>query len=646
MPEIQAESRAAGHAAATPAILGFVRSPWLAALPLVVAVTIAGAGWSPAAGATGTALLASTGPTLTVVPSSGLAPNQKVVATITGEPPEAMLLVLECVAAAVSIGEDGCENRQNEVVFADAAGTATATLDVVSPISTALGTEDCVPSACFVAAARLSAGNSVSIVGAIGIGFSSAKSAGPTGTGPPAPPAWVSPPVPRHRTAVRAGDPAELALVAGRAGNLSASGAITGPSVTLPADPVPHRAVSGVALLQLVLAAPGTSWSKEKRTAVVVDVSIAKEPTQQIVCFAGSRAFTYAAVFGTLSTGTHRVTIAIDTSLSTAGAGPKVTVIAARLSVVSASNPSYLAMRYAPVVFGRPDTASSDTPLLTYAQVTRAPGAPAGSRHIEYTTIWSKEDAGTSFVPFLEWGEWGRMADITQTVALDVTPEGKILDATYNSCGCQPPFPENRTSPLEQTMPFEGKADGTHLMVLNASGNDYQSDTGTSAFRLEQAPVPGPAAGAARETVMDANPWTYRITAEELSRWYSDGSTDATSPEIGDSRQYAIVDVASTTAGVSAVAVSIRLAGSDVWYSNDLGSGYPLYTGGHGRTAVKLPLGWESRRITGLRLVAYPASRTGPWSVRDVHVSVIGLTSRFSIERPVLPHPVVTASTS
>jgi hypothetical protein len=161
---------------------------------------------------------------------------------------------------------------------------------------------------------------------------------------------------------------------------------------------------------------------------------------------------------------------------------------------------------------------------------------------------------------------------------------------------------------------------------------------------MEQAPVPGPAPGAARETVMDANPWTYRITAEELSRWYSDGSTVPSSPEIGDSRQYAIVDVASTTAGVSAVAVAIRLAGSDVWYSNDLGSGYPLYTGGHGRTAVKLPLGWESRRISGLRLVAYPTTAPGAWSVRDVHVSVIGLTSDFSIERPVLPRLVVTAS--
>jgi hypothetical protein len=619
-----------------------VRSPWLAALPLVAAVTFAGMGSSPA-GATGT-LLASTGPRLTVVPSTGLAPNQRVVATISGEPPEAMVLVLECVAAAVSIGEDGCENRQNEVVFADDAGTATATIAVLSSITTALGTENCVPSSCFVAAARLSAGNSVSIVGAVSIGFTSARSAGPTGGGPPAPPAWLSPSVAGHPTLVHLGDPAELTLVAGRAGNLSASGAITGPSVTLPAGRAPRPAVSGVALLQLVLAAPGTSWSNKKHAAVVVDVSVAKAPTQQIVCFAGSRAFTYAAVFGTLTTGPHRVRIAIDSHLSTAGAGPRIKVVAARLTVVPAGNPSYLAMRYAPVVFGRPDTASSDTPLLTYAEVTGVPGAPVGTKHIAYTTIWSKEDAGTSFVPFLEWGEWGRMADITQTVALDVTPAGKVLDATYNSCGCQAPFPDNRTSPLEQTMPFEGTAEGTHLMVLNASGNDYQSDTGTSAFRMEQAPVPGPAPGAARETVMDANPWTYRITAEELSRWYSDGSTVPSSPEIGDSRQYAIVDVASTTAGVSAVAVAIRLAGSDVWYSNDLGSGYPLYTGGHGRTAVKLPLGWESRRISGLRLVAYPTTAPGAWSVRDVHVSVIGLTSDFSIERPVLPRLVVTAS--
>lgn len=610
-------------------------------------LTLVGTGATAWAEGAGTPTLVSSGPALSVSPTTGLVAGQGVQATITGEPPGAMLLVLQCVPAAVSIGEDGCENRRNDVVFADAGGRASVRVPALSSISTVLGGENCVSSSCFVAAARLSAGNAVSIVGAVPITFRSGSAAAGGGRGPPVPPAWGSPPGVPSGTMVIPGRPDHLTVRAGHAGDLAAHGAITGPSVRLAPDPVPRTPERGVALLQLVLAAPGTSWSNARHTAVVVDVTVDRGPAQQIVCFAGSRPFTYAAEFGTLATGRHRVTVSADLALSTTGRRvPVVRVIGARLSVVTPGNPSYLAVRYAPVVFGRTDTASSDTPLLTYTQVSAVPGAPAGTEHIEYTTIWSKEDAGTSFVPFLEWGEWGRMADITETVAMDVAPDGAVLDPTYDSCGCQVSFPEERSSLLEEELPFTGARYGTHLMVRNASGNDYQSEVERSTFRMEQVPVVGPGPGATRETVMDANPWTYRITADELSRWYSDGSTDPGSPEIGDSRQYAIVDLTATTAGVSAVAVSLRLAGSGIWYSNDLGHGYPLYTGGHGRTAVKMPTNWESRRITGVRLVAYPDSSTEAWSVRGVHVSVIGLTKTFLIERPVLPHPVVVSSTT
>ncbi len=436
----------------------------------------------------GSPTLVSSGPAVSVSPTTGLVAGQGVMATITGEPMGAMLLVLQCVPAAASIGEDGCENRRNAVVFADADGRATVRVVVLSSISTALGQENCVPRSCFVAAARLSAGNAVSIVGAVSVSFrSGAGAASGGGGGPPAPPAWASPPGVPAGTMVAPGHPDDLTVRAGRAGDLTTRGAVTGPAVHLAADPVPRTTQSGVGLLQLVLAAPGTSWSSARHTAVVVDVSVAGGPAQQIVCFAGSRPFTYAAEFGTLTTGRQRVTISVDPALSTTGhRRPRVRVIAARLSVVTPGNPAYLFMRYAPVVFGRSDTASSDTPLLTYALVSGVRGAPAGTRRLEYTTIWSKEDAGTSFVPFLEWGEWGRMADITETVALEVAPDGTILDATYDSCGCQPPFPENRTSLLEEELPFTGARYGTHLMVRNASGNDYQSEVGTSAFRMEQ----------------------------------------------------------------------------------------------------------------------------------------------------------------
>ena len=363
--------------------------------------------------------------------------------------------------------------------------------------------------------------------------------------------------------------------------------------------------------------------------------------------FAGARPFTYAAVVNSITTGVQPVAISVSRPLSHTGATtPTVQIIATSLSVVTSSNPAYLAMAYAPLVYGRPDTASSDTPLLTSFQAAPGTGAASGDTQLTYTTIWTKEDAGTSFVPWLEWGEWGRMTDITETTQLDVTPSGAIVDPMFDSCGCTAGFPVERTSPKEVEVPFTGKILGTHMVIRNASGNDYQVQSGTSAFAMVQAPIPGPSVGQPREAVMDANPWTYRLCAEELSRWYADASTNPMSPQIGDTRQYALVEVSTEVTGVSAVGVEIQLNGSPTWYANDEGSGYLLYGGGHARTAVKLPLDWLSRGVAAIRLVAYPSSTTITPAVTNASVSLEGLDANFNLVTPAVPAPSIVLAAS
>lgn len=614
-------------------------APWVA---VAVISTMAATGLT-APLASGAVLGAS--PSASFAPTTNLRSGEHVTVKVTGEADHATLLALECSSEHISDGEDDCENRQNGLFFVTSkSGEASYELPVVSTIDTALGTFSC-SNGCLVAVVHLTDGNGDTVVGFSALSFAKGSKPLPAGHGPPAPPAWSNPAGLPAGTKVTPATPDKMTLTADPAPtDLSDTGAVTGPSVSLPAGSAPGEPERGVALLQLVLAAPKTSWASGAHTAVVADVTVGDAPPQQIVLFAGSRAFTYAAVFGTIATGSEPVTVAVDKRLSTTGKGlsPALDVIAVRLSVVTQSNPSYLEMAYAPVVYGRPDTAESDTPLLSYATegLDTASSAPAGTEELSYTTIWSKEDAGTSFVPWLEWGEWGRMTDITETISLDVSPSGKISDAEYDSCGCSSGYGINRTSPAEEMEPFKGHRYGTHLIVRNASGNDYQSDDGTSAFRLEQAPVAGPAPGAQRETVMDANGWTYRLSGEELSRWYSDGSSSATSPAIGDSRQYAIVSLETTTAHCAAVAVAIRLKGSATWYRNDFASRYSLYDGGSGRTAVKLPLGWVTRGIAAVRLVAYP-SGSAKASVKDISLHVLGLTAGFSLKELPAPAPVV-----
>ncbi len=581
---------------------------------------------------------ALTAPTLTTSTTTDLPADRSIRFTVQGVPAGTALLAVQCTPQALTEGEDACGNRRNALVFANSSGIATGSFVPSPVIQTTLGAVDCTQASasCLFGVASIAGDGSDSVIGAKSISFAPGVTASsPAGKSTEsAAPTHLASSVAVAGPIIIGGRPLTESVIAGLAPRLSSTGAITGPELPAPSRAAPRRLVAGQGIIELTLEGPKTSWESAQR-AVVVDVSVDGGPSQQIVCFAGASPFTYAGFTGTLSTGSHAVTVAVDTGLSDTGTlAPTVRLVHLQLEVVDPSNSWYDRIAFAPVVYGRADTAQEDTPLLTYADQGAGTG---GVRSLSYATIWSKEEAGTSFVPFLEWGEWGRMTDFTQTVALDVVSGDAITNETYNTCGCLgTPATENEVSVVEEEVPFSGSYyEQTHAIVRNASGNDYQSESGTTAFRIQQVPVAGPPPGADRDAVMDANPWTYLISAQETSRWYTNGTADPASPEIGDSRQYAIVDLRTNIHDVSATAVDIQLSGSSQWYSSDYGSGFPLQDGGHGRTAVKLPLDWQNRTITGLKILYYPS---GPKpSVRDVAVRVLGLTRSYTVESPAIP---------
>jgi hypothetical protein len=593
-----------------------------------------------------------------VTPTSPLRNGQKVTVTVTGAVPGSTLLAVECSPAALQISEDGCENHRDAVFFADGAGNATTTLVVTAKISTAVGTDSCVTAACLLGVVRFTSPTNDAIVGVAALSFSSAACHGGTRceNAPPVPSTLASArgriaPV-RGATLLTASHPYTAHVTATRAAGLRSPSSMTGayrPSSGLatavsgtkrPGHSAGVAAPSGrgEGLVQLSMDGPGTAWASNTQKAAVVSVRVDRGPWQAIVLFAGSSPFTYAGFTGPLAIGRHRLSVRVDSGLSTTGRHvPAVALYSIRLRVVAPDNPMYLLEKYAPVVYGRANSASSDTQLLTYGTTTSLGG---GSTALSYETVWSHEDAGTSFVPFLEWGEWGRMTDITGTVSLDVSATGAISHAMYNWCGCGPSFPPNRDSLQEVSVPFDGRYfDRTHMIVRNASGNDYQSQTGSTGFRFQQPAVSGPAPGQPRESVMDAHPWTYQIMSDEIRSWYLDRSTDAMSAQPGAARDYAIISLDTSSTPGSTVAVNLRLSGSATWYRSDMGSGAPLYTGGLGRTVVKLPSGWEDHRITGVQLTVYPAPATS--SLRVHSFKVLGLTSRFQVARIATPRPKV-----
>ncbi len=406
------------------------------------------------------------------------------------------------------------------------------------------------------------------------------------------------------------------------------TGTVTTPSVT--SGPPPS--LGGEGLLRLALEAPGTSWGPGSPSSTVVDATLTDltthqaGPRQQFVLFWGAAPFVYAAFVGpVLTSQSYSLTVSVEPPAARGGLSrpapgltPEVELLAGQLEVVAPDNPQYLAYTYAPVMYGRSTSALHDVPLLAYANVS---AAADGGSVLTYVIVWSHEDAGTGFLPFLEWGTWGRMTDIEDAISFTVKANGAVSGAKY-LWGGEPPsaFPDSQTALREVDEPFAGTWWGHHPVLRDATGNNDFSDQGTTGFRFQLAPVAAPAAGQARDAVMDANPFTYVVMGDEVARWYADTSTSPTSPEPGQAQQYAIVDLNTSGKGVSSVAVDLQLSGYPGWFRSDLGWGYPLVSTGHVRTVVKLPLGWAASTVTGVQVAVEPASAAAGVKVRSLRI--------------------------
>ncbi|HEV3280606.1 MAG TPA: neocarzinostatin apoprotein domain-containing protein [Acidimicrobiales bacterium] len=646
---------------------------------MVLAATMA------VAGAPGPSGAAAPAAALTVTPSNGLVDDQAVSVVLTGASAGSTYVVAECDPTAFTLlargqtPSDGCDGRHNAVVTVDAGGVAATTLQPQAVLTTALGASDCRSVQCFIAIESVySTGGPTVLVGDItfsanacsahhactppddswdpvlggpptrspsGVTTTAAQPAGPSlapraGTGP-------------GRSATP-GRPVVFGIAAAPAGDLTAAGAITGPyTAVFPTPVVPVTPLAGEGLLRLALSAPATSWGARVPSSIVVDVTLTDLTrslavgTQQFVLFAGASPFTYAGFTGPVTTAdAYRVTVSAEPSHDVSGlswpAGtrvPRADVVDAELEVVGPTNPQYLVTAYAPVMYGRSTSALHDVPLLIDATATPEDG---GSTRLSYTVIWSHEDAGTGFVPFLEWGTWGRMTDIEDAISFTVASDGNTSGASY-LWGGEPStgFPDSQGAIQEVDVPFTGSWDGHHPILRDATGNNDFSDAGTTPFRFQLAPVAGPAAGQTRESVMDANPFTYRISGEEVARWYGDVSTDPRSPAPGDARQYATIDLSASGTGVASLAVELQLANGPTWYASDFHSGYPAHGTGHFRTVVKLPAGWQGEPISGVRIQAYPPS-SAP-SVTVDGLIVLALESDWSLSTETVPPPAVVA---
>lgn len=531
------------------------------------------------------------------VTGQAFAPHAAVVVTQCST--SALAAALTAIAAAL----DDCDEHFAAVTTSSSDGSIAVRARAVPIIQTASGAVDCrPPGACLLGALNLDAlqGHPLQVA-VLPLAFTASAKPTPARRPhkPPLSETYGSPPLTvdsPSRTVLDAYPAA--ALGAGRMGQV--------PPVPARALPLPGaRRIRGEGLLALTMSAPQTSWADPDDTAVVVQARVDRGHCQQIVLFDGAQSFTYEGFTGPLRTGPHVVTVRIRRDLShVTRHAPLVAIVKQSLVVVRPSSAAGLELAHAPVLYDRRVSTTQDTPLITYADNAPQPDpGHAGLRRLTYVVTWSHEDAGTGFVPWLEWGTWGRMTDIETAISLLIDRAGRVAGATYETClTCGPGFPENRTARDETEAPFHGRWFAGHPILRVATGNNDFSDVGTTALRFQQALAAAPARGQTREGAMDRNPWTYGVMGQELARDRADYSTSAASTGPGDPRQYLIVALDSTPQRAAAVGVDVRLSGSSRVYSDDLVTTYPLYAGGAGRTVVKVPLDDVSRPITLLRL--------------------------------------------
>ena len=436
-----------------------------------------------------------------------------------------------------------------------------------------------------------------------------------------------------------------------------AAGSVAGAALRTGCTSSAGGAATGEGLIAVTMAAPGTSWANPVDTSVVADISVDGGQVQQVVLFGGASPYRYEGFVGALSPGVHCVSVAVDPSLSrTVTRAPSVDVYGVALGIVPQKSADWLLESHAPVLYGRSTSASGDTPLITYGQ--QAPDKDGIDVDLSYTVIWTHEDVGDGVVPAYEWGLWGRMTDIETVLQEKVSPGGRVLSAQYLSCGCEdfPVYPDIVPEDPEaggetyKAYPSSGASPGmaNHLGIRVATGNNDISPSGTTPFRFQETLVAPPTAGQAREAAMDTNPWTYRISDEEVGR----ESARSTSPYnflAGRYPQYLIVDIDSRPTGTGSVSVAVQLDGAR-WYSNDYsqmtptgqGTTFPFYNGGHERTVIKLPAGWHRSEITALKLTLNAtAPGVTPTIAPDARIQLIEVTPGYLVRNRPVPTPSI-----
>jgi len=285
--------------------------------------------------------------------------------------------------------------------------------------------------------------------------------------------------------------------------------------------------------------------------AVFAEVHLDGKPLAHIPVFAGPERYRYSIHLGKLAAGNH--SIRLDRSAS--------------VHSLTIQQPDPAVLEHAPILYARTSTLGrfSDVPLLMYAERLSEQRRP----YLQYTVVFSNEDGGTSTRALM--ARWGRTTDIEHVYRL-WTDHATIQTRDHKD------------------VVFTGSFEDKHPLLIVSTDNNMVSPGSAGPMRFRPVPILVDLSSASREKVMDDDPVTYRVAAQELDREKKlrpFGKVEGQS--ISDPRNYLYVEALIHNRD-SRVAFRARLDGSERWYSSHLGKlDYAIERSGWVRSTIELP---------------------------------------------------------
>jgi hypothetical protein len=350
-------------------------------------------------------------------------------------------------------------------------------------------------------------------------------------------------------------------------------------------------------IVSLHASCPGCSWETKGREGAWLELQVDGRYSQHLALTRGAWPSEYRVALGALPVGAHTLRVSLDRRRTPRGVSGAA-VVGLSVVPIAASSPEHKALAHVPFVYARPGTVegASDLPLVTWYETDTLPG---GGTRIRYSIVFSNEDGGTP--PDRLMATWGRLTDIEYVYGVELDPGGALVSAEF----------QGRDHKL---LSFAGRREGSHPLLYVVTANNMVDDRGAADVRFAPAPTRFDLGGVSREVVMDREPWTYRVSAQEVRR---EGRVSATArpgdKRIPDPRRFATLE-ACAPAQDATLSFEVGVRGRDGvrWFPSDGGrpdfriarSAIHFPTGCF-RGAVALPEGTRAADLAGLRVRAF-----------------------------------------